>query len=82
MDKKKHKALNFLKQFKNSVCLTTELDVVKLLDFDEVSGRYLVLTSDGDTIEFGGEIIGLRSKVKNYNLIEAKFNSAVKDLLL
>lgn len=78
MDKRKHKVLNFVKQYKNSICLKEDLRLAKLIDFEETSGSCLLMEEDGNMVESSCLLIGLKDRIKDYNLIEAKFYKSVE----
>lgn len=79
----KNETKNFVKQYKNTVCLDGCLKPIKLLDCieDNSSVSCLIMVEGGTeiTVSPSDKIIPLKGRLKerDYNFIEAKFNKSV-----
>lgn len=80
---KKNEIKNFVKQYKNTVCLDEMLKPVKVLDCIEENSNIscLVMLENGakSTIPFSDKLIALKGRLKerDYNYIEAHFHRNV-----
>jgi hypothetical protein len=81
---KKNEVKNFVKQYKNTVCLNQDLKFVKVVDCleEESKASCIVLSEDGTrkTLPASDKIIPLKGRLKerDYNHVEAQFNKLVK----
>jgi hypothetical protein len=79
----KNETKNFVKQYKNTVCLNDCLKPIKLLDcIEENSSISCLIMLEGGTktkVSPSEKIIPLKGRLKerDYNFIEAKFNKSV-----
>jgi hypothetical protein len=79
----KNETKNFIKQYKNTVCLDDSLKPIKVLDCieDQSSISCLIMLEGGTkkTVSPVDKIIPLKGRLKerDYNYIEARFNKSL-----
>ena len=80
----KNETRNFIKQYKNTVCLDDTLKPIKILDYIEENSSVscLIMLEGGEKkkVSPSDKLIPLKGRLKerDYNFIEAKFNKSVQ----